>query len=523
MTETKGRGPARRRKEGFVAVFFALCLVQAAAMAQTQTQMPAVAPKQSAAQPVVTPAELTPAKDQTGTARDTQQITGSAAAAIQDVLGSGSGSQARAEALAGDGLRSTAPLLPRKLTLYAGQAVVHRVPGALRRVAVGNGEVVNVYTVGRGEVVLIGTAAGDTNVHLWLGDGSQRDVPVTVTPIRGDGLADTVRELLGDVPGLVVKSVGPNVIVSGRDLDEATTQRIGLLQKAYPQILNFAGQDPVGMRPMVMMDVQIMEFNKNAVDELGIRWDSVIGGPVGGLIRDVTTNNYFRVLPKDNDTFEDIKDDLPTKLPGTQAYFGIATTIASSINLLMNRGKAWVLASPKLSAKSGSNATFLVGGEVPIVIPSILGQSQVEYKEYGIRLNISPTVNAANQIATSIMAEVSRIDPAVQVEGVPGFLTRRTETEINVHAGETIVISGLLDTSASKTVDKFPILGDIPIIGRLFRSDGFRGNRTELVVFVTPRIVNPASQENIDALRRGDAIRESLENDTTKLQRKHIN
>lgn len=520
MTETKGRGPVRRRKEGFVAVFFALCVMQAAAMAQTPT--PAIAPKQ-VAQPAVTPAELTPARDQAGAARDTQQITGSAAAAIQDVLGSGSGSQARAEALAGDGRPSSAPLLPRKLSLYAGQAVVHRVPGTLRRVAVGNGEVVNVYTVGRGEVVLIGTAAGDTNVHLWLGDGSQRDVPVTVTPIRGDGLADTVRELLGDVPGLVVKSVGPNVIVSGRDLDEATTQRIALLQKAYPQILNFAGQDPVGMRPMVMMDVQIMEFNKNAVDELGIRWDSVIGGPVGGLIRDVTTNNYFRVLPKDNDTFEDIKDDLPTKLPGTQAYFGIATTIASSINLLMNRGKAWVLASPKLSAKSGSNATFLVGGEVPIVIPSILGQSQVEYKEYGIRLNISPTVNAANQIATSIMAEVSRIDPAVQVEGVPGFLTRRTETEINVHAGETIVISGLLDTSASKTVDKFPILGDIPIIGRLFRSDGFRGNRTELVVFVTPRIVTPASQENIDALRRGDAIRESLETDTTKLQRKHIN
>lgn len=520
MTETKGRGPQRRRKDGLVALIFALCVVQGAVMAQT----PATASKQPAALPAVTPAELTPAKDPAGAARDMQQITGNAAAAIQEVLGStGSGSQARAEALAGDGRRSTAPLLPRKLTLYAGQAVVHRVPGALRRVAVGNGEVVNVYTVGRGEVVLIGTAAGDTNVHLWLGDGSQRDVPVTVTPIPGDSLVQTVRELLGDVPGLVVKSVGPNVIVSGRDLDEATGQRIALLQKAYPQILNFAGQDPVGMRPMVMMDVQIMEFNKNAVDELGIKWDSVIGGPIGGLIRDVTTNNYFRVLPKDNDTFEDIKDNLPTRLPGTQAYFGIATTIASSINLLMNRGKAWVLASPKLSAKSGSSATFLVGGEIPIVIPSILGQSQVEYKEYGIRLNIAPTVNAANQISTSIMAEVSRLDMGHQVQGIPAFLTRRTETEINVHAGETIVISGLLGTNAGKTVNKFPILGDIPILGKLFRSDGFQADRTELVVFVTPRIVTPASQENIDALRRGDAIRESLEKDTTKLQRKHIN
>lgn len=503
MTVTRRGGADRRRNGVLFAAILALSVVQGIALAQT-------AP----------PAAAADDDDGAGASPAAQKATNPVASAIREVTESDG---ATVQALAGDGRRSTASMLPRELTMYAGQAVVHRVPGGLRRVAVGNGDVLSVYTVGRGEIVLIGTAPGDTNVHLWLGDGSQRDVPVTVTPIKGSGLAATVREVLGDVPGLTVKTVGSNVIVSGRDLDAATSQRIAMLQKAYPQILNFASQDAVGMQPMVMMDVQIMEFNKNAVDELGIRWDSVIGGPAGGLIRDATTNDYFRVLPRDNQTFQDIKNDLPTRLPGTQAYFGIATTIASSINLLMNRGKAWVLASPKLSAKSGSSATFLVGGEVPIVIPSILGQSQVEYKEYGIRLNIAPTVNAANQVSTSIMAEVSRIDPSVQVEGVPGFLTRRTETEINVHAGETIVISGLLDTTASKTVDKFPILGDIPILGRLFRSDGFRGNRTELVVFVTPRIVTPASQENLDALKRGETIRESLQQDTTELQRRHIN
>ena len=94
------------------------------------------------------------------------------------------------------------------------------------------------------------------------------------------------------------------------------------------------------------------------------------------------------------------------------------------------------------------------------------------------------------------------------VQGVPGFTTRRTSSEINVRAGETIVVSGLVDSSAAKSAEKFPILGDIPILGKLFRSDGFRGNRTELVMFVTPRVISPESQENIDALERGNSIQE---------------
>lgn len=421
-------------------------------------------------------------------------------------------------ALAGDARSSTAPLLTQGMTLYAGEAAIRRVPGALRRVAIGDGEIVTVFTVGRNELVFIGSKPGETNVHLWLADGSQRDISVSVGGGRSEGLAATVRELLGEAPGLNVRAVGANVVVTGSDIDPGMAARIAALQKVYPQILNLAGADPVGMRPMVRMDVSIMEFNKDAVEDLGIRWDSTISGPGGGLIRDATTNGYFRVLPKDEDTFQQIRDSLPKRLPGPQGYFGIATTIGSQINLLMSRGKAWVLAEPKLSAKSGSSATFLVGGEVPIVVPSVLGQTQIEYKEYGIRLNISPTVNKANDVATSIMAEVSRIDPSVSVQGVPGFLTRRVETEINVVAGETIVISGLLDRTASKAADKLPILGDIPILGKLFRSDAFRGNRTELVIFVTPRIVSPGSPENQEQLRQGERLGESLGSEITPRQ-----
>jgi pilus assembly protein CpaC len=213
---------------------------------------------------------------------------------------------------------------------------------------------------------------------------------------------------------------------------------------------------------------------------------------------------------------------LPNRVPGTQAFFGIATQIGSAINLLMNKGKAFLLASPQLSARSGGQAKFLVGGEVPIPIPQGFGQVTVDFKEYGIKLDIEPLVNGNQEISTRLLAEVSRVDPTVTVQGVPGFTTRRTESELNVRAGETIVISGLIDSSAQQDAKKFPLLGEIPILGKLFRSDGFRGNRTELVMFVTPRIITPDSQENLDGLERARKIQERGQETMPKRSKEYV-
>ncbi|HST44550.1 MAG TPA: pilus assembly protein N-terminal domain-containing protein, partial [Luteimonas sp.] len=126
-----------------------------------------------------------------------------------------------AQALAGDGRRSLAPPISARLSLFAGEAAVRRVPGEIRRVAVGNGDVLSAFTVGKDELVLIGTAAGDTNVHLWLASGAQRDISVSVAGIKGDNLAATVRRLMGDVPGMVVEPIGSNIVVTGVEMDEA--------------------------------------------------------------------------------------------------------------------------------------------------------------------------------------------------------------------------------------------------------------------------------------------------------------
>lgn len=400
---------------------------------------------------------------------------------------------------------ATARPLPARAQIYAGQASVYALPSALKRVAVGSGELLEVTNVGRRELVMMGLKAGTTTVHLWLQDGQQLEVPVDI--LEGDTLAlvETVRTLLADVEKLSVHAVADRVVITGQDINPGVAARIEAIRKIYPTVLDFTSADPVGMRPMVRMDVRIMEFDSNALEELGIEWDNVIQGPVAGLVKDFTNNDYYRINPEQSPAAGVV---LPNRLRGTQAFFGIATQIGSAINLLMNKGKAFLLASPQLSARSGGAATFLVGGEVPIPIPQGFGQVTIEYKEYGIKLNIEPLVNLNEDISTRILAEVSRVDPTVTVQGVPGFLTRRTESEINVHNGQTIVISGLIDSSAQQDAKKLPLLGEIPILGKLFRSDGFRGNRTELVMFVTPRIITPDSQENLDELERARQIQE---------------
>lgn len=397
--------------------------------------------------------------------------------------------------------------LPSEITLYAGETVVHRVNGSLKRVAVGNGDIVEVESIGSNELVIIGNKPGDTSLHVWLKDGHQRSVGVRIVHNNAGQLAEVVRELLAGVDKAKVLVVGGNVVITGNDLSPHAAAKIVALQKIYPRVVNFSTVDPVAMRPMVLMDVQVMEFDRNALEELGIRWDTSISGPTGGLVRDFTTNDYYRVVPEQESQFQ----DLPLDLPGTQAFMGIATTIASRINLLVNKGKAYALASPQLSARSGGSAEFLAGGEVPIPLASAFGQTDVTFKEYGIRLHIEPVVNENNEVLASMMTEVSRIDPSVAVAGIPGFITRRAKSEVNVRSGETIVISGLTDLNAAKSVDKFPFLGEIPILGRLFRSDSFRANRTELVIFITPRVVNPQSSENREVIDAGNAIRQSFE------------
>lgn len=406
-----------------------------------------------------------------------------------------------------------APKLPDAVTMYAGQALVRSAPGSLLRVAVGNGKLVDVRVLGKRQMVIIANQPGDTSLQLWMRDGSSRSIDLHIVSGNTDQVAELVGALLKSSPAVSVNTVGGNVVLSGANLTQTDVAQIAAIKKVYPQVLDFTQANAVQMKPMVMMKVRIMEFDKNALRQIGVKWDSVIDGPGGALAHDFAANSLYRMTPSG---FGGVGASgstalLPLSVSGTPAFFGLVTSITSKINLMMQTGNAWELATPQLAARSGGTADFLVGGEVPIPIAQGLGQTSVEYKPYGIKLHVEPVVSSTGDIATTIKAEISHIDPSVTVQGYPGFLTRQASTEVNVHEGQTIVISGLVDSSASKTMDKVPGLGQIPILGELFRSRDFQSKRSDLVIFVTPYLVTPDAPLNQELINKSNTLADEFQ------------
>jgi pilus assembly protein CpaC len=184
---------------------------------------------------------------------------------------------------------------------------------------------------------------------------------------------------------------------------------------------------------------------------------------------------------------------------GTGNIFGV--NILSALDLAENDGRAHTLAEPTLTALSGETASFLAGGEFPIVTTSGLNGTSVEYKQYGVSLAFTPTVLEGGRISMRVRPEVSQLTDqgSVSLNGVkiPALTTRRTETTVELGSGQSFMIAGLLSNSSANTTNKAPFLGSLPIIGALFKSNSFQRNESELVIVVTPYLVRPANANDI--------------------------
>jgi pilus assembly protein CpaC len=171
--------------------------------------------------------------------------------------------------------------------------------------------------------------------------------------------------------------------------------------------------------------------------------------------------------------------------------------LLGSLDLGETIGQVTTLANPNLTALSGETATFLAGGELPIPLAQGLGTVTVEYRQYGISLSYTPTVLSDGRISLRVRPEVSQLDyaNAINLNGtrVPGITTRRAETTLELGSGQSMMIGGLLQNNSNNTVDKTPFLGDLPILGALFRSNGFQRNETELMIVITPYLVKPVN------------------------------
>lgn len=314
----------------------------------------------------------------------------------------------------------------KKLDLFVGEV---KVVGKVdvTRVAVGNGAIIRAEVLKSGELLVIAKTAGSSSLLLWHKDGNHSDYNIRVS-----------------------------------ELDP---------ERRFP------------IEKMVRMKVKMVEFRKSALGQLGIDWSDNIAGPSFATVGDVIGNNLFR--PESNGFSE-----LPNTVKPFSTYFGIASNITSRINFMASNGDAVTLAEPVLSCVNGGTANFLAGGEVPYSTSGANGETNIGFKDYGIKLDIAPEIDANGNVRTLVKTEISQLDPAISVQGTPGLLTRRAQTQVNVRSGETIVISGLLSAEKSNEESMFPVLGELPIIGALFKTKGKRETTTELVIFVTPVVID---------------------------------
>jgi pilus assembly protein CpaC len=380
------------------------------------------------------------------------------------------------------------------------------------RVSIGHPDIANAQATGPGEILLTGLKAGVTDLRIWTSSGSQKRFLLKVTDNTWVQILEVANIVLADVEGVNAREENGVVFIEGRILREQDIPIIEDLRSKMQKELQsgtvvFNVMTPkVSLQAMIMLDVQVVEVRRDDLLNLGIAWSESAPGPFYEVVGEFTGAGNF-------EKYGSFFGFGWTGDPQSGAPLEPLTEITSTINLLQTKGVARVLAQPKLVTKSGSKAKFLAGGEIPIPIRGGDGELTVEFKQVGVILDFSPIADPDGFIATKINVEVSAVDRSVEVLGIPGFTTRKTDMEMNAQAGQTMVISGMLQAEDSKAIGKVPGLGSIPIIGELFKSRNFQQKTTELVIFVTPFLVDPDSKRNTDMIEYSKQLSRDAEDD----------
>ena len=341
---------------------------------------------------------------------------------------------------------------------------------------------------------VFGKKAGETT--LFAVDAKDR-VLVNLTISVSHNLSQLRRTLDRLLPGsdVKVRTVGDSVVLSGsvRSTREAAdVRRLAARYVSSPKKvinrLRVEGPNQVNLR------VRIVEVSRSVVRDLGINWDAAFS--IG--------SNFVLGIATGGAT--SLAGGLLT--PGTPLisrrggfnnlgfrYSGQRHTVNGIIDALQTNGLIKTLAEPNLTAISGETASFLAGGEFPIPVPQDGGVITVIFKKFGVGLSFTPTIISRNRINLKVVPEVSQLSNigAIQIQGinVPSLTTRRASTTVELASGQSFAIAGLIQNDLTQDLSKVPGLGDIPILGNLFKSENFRKNESELVIIITPYIVKP--------------------------------
>ncbi len=393
-----------------------------------------------------------------------------------------------------------APASGEPLDLMVGQVRTLTLPGSASSAVVADPRVADVQVPSPSRLLLFAKAPGRSTVQA-LGTGGRilASYEVAVLPDVA-----RLREDLAAVPGATVSLAGSAIVLDG---DVGTPLAAA---QAHALALAAAGGKPEGVinrlrvtaSSQVNLRVRVAEVSRTLAREIGFNFD--IFGTVGGFNLGLATGRD--IVSATGDLI---------RAPGSGSSFGLTRRTDSLdmnavIDALEEEGLVSILVEPNLTARSGETASFLSGGEFPIPVNQNLNNVVVEFKRFGVALDFTPTVLEGGRISLKVRPEVSELNDAASVEirdiRVPGLSVRRAETTVDLASGQSFAIAGLLRANASNNVRSVPLLGDIPVLGALFRSTRFQRQETELVIIVTPYLVEPAASPADLAIPNGAVV-----------------
>ncbi len=386
--------------------------------------------------------------------------------------------------------------VPQKVSLMVGKSLVIESPTAVTRVSIAAPAFADAIVLSTRQVYLVGKTPGLTNITVWAGDKVLATIDVEIYPdiVR---LKEKLHDILPLETNIKVSSSDVSITLSGVVSNQVNLSRALAIAAPFGKVVNLL---EVGGVQQVMLEVRVSEIQKSLMRQLGINFNGVsangkqfgvsllgnltsIGGlnfPFGATTQDVSPPGATNLSSSVNAVFRFIHD---------------GATWTGFIDALQGEGLLTVLANPTLTSLSGQTASFNAGGEFPIPQASGLGATSITYKKYGVSLSFTPTVMSDGKISMQVSPEVSDLDYTNAIESngfeIPALTEREVSTVVELADGQSFAIAGLLSNEVTEQINKFPFLGDIPILGALFRSSAFKRNETELVVIVTPHLVKP--------------------------------
>ena len=384
---------------------------------------------------------------------------------------------------------------PNELSVTVGKSLIVSTAQPIERISVGYNDVAEATAVSPREVLVNGKTTGETSLIVWEQGGNKLffDLIVRQNTFLNEVRLDSVRrELKKELPASKVNLSFENetVFLRGTVDDLTSANRAAAIAGTLGKTVNLLYINVPPPEKQILLKVRFASIDRSIMNQLGL---NLISTGATNTIGSVTTGQFSppTVNPTSN-TFT-LTNALNVFL------FRPDLNLAATIEALEAKGLTEILAEPNVLAVNGHLATFLAGGEFPYPIlqggGAGLGTVTIAFREFGVRINFIPTITPRGTIRLDLAPEVSALDFAqgLQFQGVviPGLTVRRVRTNIELSPGQSFAIGGLLDRRLTDTINKIPLLGDIPILGKIFQSRSLQKNNTELLVLVTPELVRP--------------------------------